>query len=130
MVFKNLNNLLKKITEAHKKKKSFIVNLKTLNCLKVMFLLKNEGFILGFSFFSVGVLEFIKIFLKYCNMLPVIAKIKIVSKPSKRIFLRAKSLTKFNANYSLLVLNTPKGLLSDKQCRFFNVGGEVIFFLN
>jgi len=128
MVFKNLNNLVTKLINAKKSRKKIAVFLKTGISLNFFFLLKKEGVILGFTCFKFKIQNFIKIFLKYINFLPVISKIKIISKPSNRIFFDFNSLLKFNIDIGLMILHTNYGLLSNKQCQFLKIGGEAIIF--
>jgi small subunit ribosomal protein S8 len=130
MVFKNLNNLLIKLINAQKSKKRVFVHFKTKLSLKLVHILKNEGLILGYTCFEFKSKNFIKIFLKYTNFLPVVSKIKLISKPSKRIFFKKNSILKFNANLGLILLHTNKGLLTHKQCILLNIGGEAIFFIS
>jgi len=131
MGFNALNKFLIKICNAQKSKKRVIVCVKTTIILKLTSVLKNEGFILGFTHFEVNSKNFLKIFLKYTNFLPTISKIKIISKPSKRIFFDSKSITKFNVNITgLLLLHTNRGVLTHEQCKLLNIGGEVIVFIS
>jgi|KNS12Surf_metaT_FD_contig_31_5306892_length_678_multi_3_in_0_out_0_2 small subunit ribosomal protein S8 len=131
MGFSILNKLLIKIRNAQKSKKRVVICSKTAMTQRLVSILKVEGFILGFSHFEFGSKKFLKIFLKYLNFLPTISKIKVISKPSKRIFFNSKSISKFSNNTTgLLLLHTNQGLLTHKQCKLLNIGGEVVVFLN
>lgn len=131
MGFNVLNKLLIKICNAQKSKKRVVVCAKTVIALKLVSILKNEGFVIGFSYFELNSRNFLKIFLKYINFLPTISRIKMVSKPSKRVFFKSKSISKFGINTAgLLLLHTNQGLLTHRQCKFFNIGGEVIVFIS
>jgi small subunit ribosomal protein S8 len=129
MAFNNLNIFLVKITHSYRLKRNVFVCLKTKLSLRLIHILKDQGFILGYSCFKHHKRSFIKLFLKYHNFFSTIKKIKVISKPSKRVFLNSDSLLKFNVNTGLLILHTCYGLLSHKQCREFNVGGELVFFI-
>lgn len=52
--------------------------------------------------------------------------IKRISKPSRRVYLKAKLIPLYRAKRSRLLLSTPKGVLFDDQAKKANVGGEVI----
>lgn len=52
--------------------------------------------------------------------------IKRISKPSRRVYLKAKLIPLYRAKRSRLLLSTPKGVLFDYQAKKANVGGEVI----
>jgi small subunit ribosomal protein S8 len=127
---RSVNSLIQKIFNAQHSRKIVLVHLKTKICLRLVYLLKREGFIIGFSFFQLKHRKFIKIFLKYKKFLPTITKVKIISKSSQRIFLNYKSIVKNCSGIGLLVIHTNRGLLSNKQSIHFNLGGEVLLFVN
>ncbi|MDD2935303.1 MAG: 30S ribosomal protein S8 [Candidatus Pacebacteria bacterium] len=58
---------------------------------------------------------------------PRVSDVKRVSKPSKRIYFGAKDIRPVKGGRGILVLSTPKGILTDRQARKENVGGEVLF---
>lgn len=64
--------------------------------------------------------------LKYSGGDTVITGIKRVSKPGQRIYLASDKLPRTNSGYGLTVVTTSKGLLSDKEARKQNLGGEVV----
>ena len=68
----------------------------------------------------------IKIELKYHLGLPVIKKIKRISKPGIRVYSKIKELSKPYGGLGISILSTPKGVMSDQQARINNVGGEIL----
>ena len=50
-----------------------------------------------------------------------------VSKQSKRVYTGVKDIKPFKYGHGMTVLSTPKGILSDKQARKEQVGGELLF---
>lgn len=58
---------------------------------------------------------------------PKINDVKRISKPSKRVYFSAKEIKPVKNGYGLLVLSTPKGILTGGQARKEQVGGEVLF---
>jgi small subunit ribosomal protein S8 len=129
MAFNNLNYFLTKIVHSCRLKMNVFVCLKTKMSVRLSYVLKHQGFIVGYSCFKFGKKVFIKLFLKYYNSFSTITKIKLISKPSKRIFLNSDSVSKFNINTGLLILHTRFGLLSHKQCQIFSTGGEAVLFV-
>ena len=71
----------------------------------------------------------IEIFLKYNQNLPVIKRIKKISKLSRRVYLPINKLTNTNS-FSTYILSTPKGILSNNQAKILNVGGEILIKVN
>lgn len=50
-----------------------------------------------------------------------------VSRPSRRIYMRANDIRKYRSGFGNTFLSTPKGVLSDEEAKKFKVGGEVLF---
>ena len=95
--------------------------------LKVLEVLKNEGFI---SSFHIEKKDNNKVSLivdlKYYEGTPVIKEIKRVSKPGRRVFSRATSIPRIQNGLGLAIISTNKGVMSDIEARKNNVGGEII----
>lgn len=60
------------------------------------------------------------------NGQPKIKGIEKVSKQSRRIYVPAKKITPVAQGHGIMIISTPKGILTDKEARTQNVGGEVI----
>ena len=58
--------------------------------------------------------------------LPVLMDIKRVSKPVRRIYKKASEIKSVNGGHGLLVISTPRGVMSDEDARKKRLGGEVI----
>jgi len=90
-------------------------------------ILKSEGFIRNFKIISDGRHKTIRIFLKYDQEGDaVISGLKRISKPSCRIYRGCADIPKVLSGYGVNILSTSKGLLTDREARSLNVGGEVI----
>ncbi len=95
-------------------------------CLEILNILYNEGYIRGYTIKANRPLE-VEVFLKYTlTGTPVITKINRISKPSRRIYLSVKSLWNINGGSGIFILSTPKGLMTDKEAKFLNQGGEIL----
>jgi small subunit ribosomal protein S8 len=69
----------------------------------------------------------LKVVLKYDeHKNPVIRKIQRVSKPGLRQYRRVEDITPLMSGQGVFVLSTSQGLLSDRECKKRNIGGEVI----
>lgn len=89
--------------------------------------LKREGYIEGFEIVQRPVQNEIRIRLKYGPAgEPVITHIERVSKPGRRIYLGVKKLKPVLRGLGISILSTPKGVLSDREARQANVGGETL----
>ncbi len=65
--------------------------------------------------------------LSYKNGTPAITGVKRVSKPSRRMYMGVRDVRPIRRGHGLLVLSTPKGVMTGSQARTERVGGEVLF---
>lgn len=64
--------------------------------------------------------------LKYNGKTPALTDIRRVSKPGVRIYTKVKKLPRVLGGLGINILSTPKGVMSDRQAKKLNVGGEII----
>lgn len=89
-------------------------------------LLLAEGFVSGVNELP-GRIKMLQINLKYTQTGdPVISGIKRVSTPGQRIYLPVTRVPRTNGGFGVTVVSTSKGLLTDKQARKEQMGGEVV----
>jgi small subunit ribosomal protein S8 len=69
----------------------------------------------------------LEIALAYNDKKPKIVQVERISKQSKRVYFRMKDIHRVRNGTGLLVLSTPKGILSGKEARKEQVGGEALF---
>ena len=95
--------------------------------LKILEVLKNEGFISNFYLEKKeNNKKSLMVNLKYYEGTPVIREIKRISKPGRRVYSRANSIPKIQNGLGLAIISTTKGVMSDVDARKNNVGGEII----
>ena len=89
--------------------------------------LQEEGYISGFSVVEDGKQGLLRIRLRYGpHGEPTFRVIKRESKPGRRLYVGVKSVPKPLAGLGIAIVSTPKGVLSDRQCRAAHVGGELL----
>tara|TARA_B100001559_G_C16189623_1_gene479267 strand:- start:225 stop:623 length:399 start_codon:yes stop_codon:yes gene_type:complete len=94
---------------------------------KILEVLKKEGYISNYKTLSDPKNKNTLIVdLKYHNGLPVIKEIKRISKPGRRIYAKATSISKIQNGLGLAIVSTSIGIMSDSDARNKNVGGEII----
>lgn len=71
----------------------------------------------------------LEISLAYDGVNPKIHDVKRMSKPSRRTYLGVHDIRAVKNGHGMVVLSTPKGILSDKQARKEAVGGEALFMI-
>ena len=93
-------------------------------------ILLDEGYINGFTVLEDGKQGVIKIALKYGpNKSQIITGLRRVSKPGLRIYSNVEDMPKVMRGLGIAILSTSKGIMTDKQARRENVGGEVLAFI-
>ena len=93
-------------------------------------ILLDEGYIKSFTVIEDGKQGVIRIVLKYGeNKTPVIPGLRRVSKPGLRIYTNVEEMPRVLKGLGIAILSTNKGIMTDKQARKENVGGEVLAFI-
>ena len=89
--------------------------------------LRNEGFIRNYKFLKDAKQGVLRVYLKYApDQSNVILGIERVSKPSRRVYVKGKDITPILNGMGMRIISTSKGIMTDKQARKENVGGEII----
>jgi len=93
----------------------------------VLEVLKREGYIRDYSVSKNdnGHAE-VNVELKYAEGQPVIREITRVSKPGRRVYSQIKDVQRVYNGLGISILSTPRGVLSDREARDANVGGEIL----
>lgn len=121
-------NLSANLKNSQIAKKKFIFQPKTKLTTSLLNILWDEGFIFGYKICNSD-LNLLKIFLKYKNGSPVINSLKIISKPSRQVYYSASDLWKLDVKKNLIILTTPKGLLTINECKQTKTGGKLLLII-
>ena len=89
-------------------------------------ILDEKGYILSHKFDEDDKQGIIKIALKYNKNVPAIKKIERISKPGLRKYCGAGELPRVLNGLGIAIISTSKGLITDKEARTQNIGGEII----
>ena len=93
-------------------------------------ILVDEGYVKSFTVIDDGKQGIIRIQLKYGeNKSRVLQGLKRVSKPGLRIYTDCENMPKVIKGLGIAILSTSKGVMTDKDARKANVGGEVLAFV-
>lgn len=93
-------------------------------------ILLDEGYIKSFTVTEDGKQGIIKVVLKYTeDKAPVITGLRRVSKPGLRIYSDVENLPKVMKGLGIAIISTSKGVMTDRQARNENVGGEVLAYI-
>ncbi len=119
-------DMLTRIRNGQKARK-ISVNMPSSNAkVAVANVLKDEGYITGFSTSTEGAKSELNVELKYYEGAPVIEKIQRVSKPGLRVYRGGDDLPKVLGGLGVAIISTSAGVMSDRQARAKGIGGEVL----
>ena len=95
--------------------------------LEMVRVLKEQGYIKDFKYLENDIQGLIRVYLKYVSHgQPTIFGIERVSKPSCRVYSKSKQIKPVLNGLGISIVSTSKGLMTDKQAREANVGGEIL----
>ena len=96
-------------------------------CEGILRVLKEEGYIQDYKRMEDEKQGLLRVYLKYGPLgEDVVTEIRRVSTPGKRVYCGAKDLPRPMNGMGISIVSTSKGVLSDRQCRQQNIGGEVL----
>ena len=99
--------------------------------LAIADILEKEGYIKGYEVIEDGNFKTIRVTLKYGadKNEKIISGLKRISKPGLRVYADAANLPKVFNGLGVAIISTNKGVVTDKEARAMNVGGEVLAFV-
>ena len=98
--------------------------------LAIAKILLDEGYIKSYEVKEDGIIKNIAITLKYGpNRQKVITGLKRISKPGLRIYARKDNIPKVLNGLGIAIISTSKGVITDKEARDLNVGGEIVCYV-
>ncbi len=119
-----ISDAITRIRNAQMASHSFAEILASKLNMRILDLLQQEGYIDAYKQSEDS--RSIKIALKYYRGMSVITKITRVSKPSRRVYVKAKEIKLVRNGLGVAIISTPKGLMTDKDAREHHLGGELL----
>lgn len=89
-------------------------------------ILKENHFIHDYKLLDDGAHGVLRVYLKYYQEKPVIRNLRRISKPGLRKYAGARELPRVRGGLGIAIVSTSQGVMSDKEARAKNVGGEVL----
>ena len=95
--------------------------------LEIAKILKQEGYIKNFKVLSEEKKGTLRVYLKYdAQNRGIINGIKRISRPGLRIYVKSKKILPVLNGFGINIVSTPQGIITDKDAKKLNVGGELI----
>ncbi len=89
--------------------------------------LKSEGYIRNYKFIRDGKQGIVRVYLKYAEgQVHAIFRLVRVSRPSRRTYMKCADIKTVSNGTGIAVISTSKGIMTDRQARRENVGGEIL----
>ena len=96
-------------------------------CKGIATVLKEEGYVLDFDIIDDGNQGQIRVLLKYSpDGDSVISDMKRESKPGRRVYSAVADMPKILGGLGINIVTTNRGVMSDRDCRKLNIGGEIL----
>ncbi len=89
-------------------------------------ILLKEGYVAEVGIKESKPFNYLAITLKYIGKLPAVNDVKRLSKPGRRMYAPASKLPKTLGGYGITIISTSKGVMTDKDARKANLGGELL----
>jgi small subunit ribosomal protein S8 len=121
-----LGDLLTRIRNGQRAKKDSVTTPASKLRVRVLDVLKREGYIRGYTEEELAGHAGIRVELKYFEGQPAIRHVARVSKPGRRVYSGSTELPRVRNGLGISIVSTPRGVLSDAEAREQNVGGEVL----
>lgn len=85
-----------------------------------------EGYVETFEVKATVPQKTIEIKLKYIGKVPAITEVRRLSKPGRRMYATVNDIPRALGGYGVTIVSTSKGVITDKDARKMNVGGELL----
>jgi len=97
---------------------------------QIVRILKDEGYLKDYRILRDQGRSVLKISMKYGEREKrVITRLERVSKPSRRIYVGCDEIPRVQGGVGVVILSTPRGVMTDRQARAAGVGGEVVCYV-
>ncbi len=89
-------------------------------------LLKDNHFIADYKVLDDGAHGVLRLYLKYHDESPVIGELRRVSTPGLRRYVKSREIPRVKNGLGMAIVSTSRGLMSDRDARTQNLGGELL----
>jgi len=122
-------DMLTRIRNAQSVEKAVVVMPSSKLKVAIAQVLKDEGYVDGYSVRNEAGKSQLEIALKYYAGRPVIERIERVSRPGLRIYKGRDAIPQVMNGLGVAIVTTPKGVMTDRKARQTGVGGEVLCYV-
>lgn len=124
-------DMLTRIRNAQKVHKDVVIVPFSKVKFKIANILKEAGFVANVEKRSrktaKSEVDDIEVKLKYTDGIGAVSGLKMISRPSRRMYIRATDIRPIRSGYGIAVISTSRGIMNSIEARKSNLGGEVMF---
>lgn len=95
----------------------------------ILNIFKSDGYIEDFRLMKNNAQGTYKIYLKYVNRAPAIIGLRRISRPGLRVYVPNDRIPRVLNGLGTAVVSTSKGVVTDREARKMNIGGEVLCYI-
>jgi len=96
---------------------------------QVLELLRDEGYIANIQLIKGKPVNHLRVTLRYIQNERVVKGLKRISKPGLRVYAKQGEIPKVLNGLGIAVISTSKGIISDREARKLNIGGEILAYV-
>ncbi|MDD3999926.1 MAG: 30S ribosomal protein S8 [Bacilli bacterium] len=123
-------DMLTRIRNANQRKHEYVEIPASKINFEILKVIKNEGYIYDVELIPNDKQGILKVMLKYTDKKDrVITGLKRISKPGLRLYAKASEMPKVLNGLGIAIVSTSNGVMTDKDARKQNIGGEVLAFV-
>jgi small subunit ribosomal protein S8 len=127
MVTDPISDLITRIKNASASRKAIVSMPYSALKESISHILMKNGYLNSVVKNGKGVTKTLDIGLVYIGSEPRVQGVDRISKPSRRIYQKAKDIRMWKSGFGNTIFSTPKGILTDIEAKKLKVGGEVLF---
>ncbi|MGP1451468.1 MAG: 30S ribosomal protein S8 [Metamycoplasmataceae bacterium] len=124
-----ISDMIVRIKNANQRKHKNVVIPYSMEKAKILDIFLAEGYVQAVNVIGEKTKKVLDVTLKYKGSQSAIIDIKRVSKPGLRVYVKTNDLPNVISGYGTAIISTSKGMMTEKQARKENVGGEVIAYI-
>ncbi|OHA00568.1 MAG: 30S ribosomal protein S8 [Candidatus Sungbacteria bacterium RIFCSPHIGHO2_02_FULL_49_12] len=121
-----IGDMLVRIKNAYRAKKETVLVPHSNVKQAITELLKAKGYIADFEKKGKKVRKFLELTLKYSDGAPAVKDVRRVSKPSRRLYIKASDIKQVKYGYGIAIISTPQGLMTNHDAKQKKLGGEIL----
>jgi small subunit ribosomal protein S8 len=123
-------DMLTRIRNANQRKHEYVEIPASKLMYEILKVIKNEGYIYDVEFIPNDKQGILKVTLKYTEQKErVIKGLRRISKPGLRIYAKAAEMPKVLNGLGIAIVSTSNGVMTDREARKLNIGGEVLAYV-